>query len=98
MQKDSIDTLLLRHYSSTAPAPARLEERLRASIRQEAAEMRRQQYAATNMGGQRIGRRRAVHLVALGAAGAGVLSIGLEGLQMLEAGLLGQDVTQTAVP
>src|ERR671925_1270075 len=96
MRNDSIDTLLLRHYGSTAPAPTGLEERLHASIRREAAEMRRQQHAATHLRAQHIGRRRAIRLVALGAAGAGALSIALESLQMLEAGLLGQDVTQTA--
>ena len=38
MQNDSIETLLLRHYGSAAQAPAGLEEKLRASIRLEAAE------------------------------------------------------------
>jgi len=92
MQNDSIDTLLLRYYGSRAPAPDRLEERLRASLRAE-------QDAALCLQVQRVvGRRRAVHLVALGAAGATALGIGMDCLQGLESGLLGQDVTQTAMP
>jgi ferric-dicitrate binding protein FerR (iron transport regulator) len=91
MQNNSIDTLLLRHYGSRAVVPDRLEERLRASVRQK-------QDAATYLRARRVGRRRAVHLVALGAAGASALGIGMDCLHMLEAGLLGQDAMQTAMP
>jgi len=91
MQNDSIDTLLLRHYGSSAPVPDRLEQHLRAALRQE-------QYAAAYLRAQCVGRRRAVHIVALGAAGASVLGIGMDCLQMLETSLLGQDATQTAMP
>ena len=38
MQNDSIDTLLLRHYGSAAPAPVDLEQRLSAQICRETAE------------------------------------------------------------
>ena len=96
MRNDSIESLLLRHYGDDAPAPAGLEMRLVASMRQEAA--RTQESAATRFGEQRMSRRAAVRLVAIGTAGLSVVSLGLESLQSLEATLVGQDVTQTAYP
>jgi hypothetical protein len=98
MRNDSIESLLLRHYGDDAPAPVDLERRLVASVRQEAAELRAQESAAARLGEQRMSRRAAVRLVAIGAAGLSVVSIGLESLQSLEATLVGQDVTQTAYP
>jgi hypothetical protein len=95
MQNDSLETLLLRHYGSTAPTPAGLEQRLHASVRQEAGAMQRQQYYVAT---RRVNRRSAVRLVALGSAGLGLLGIGMEGIQMLESALAGQDITQTAFP
>lgn len=95
MQNDSLETLLLRHYGSTAPAPDGLEQRLSASVRQEVGEMQRQQYHVAT---RRVNRRSAVRLVALGSAGLGLLGFGMEGIQMLESALAGQDITQTAFP
>jgi hypothetical protein len=98
MEKDSIETLLSRHYGSTAPAPGSLEARLLASVRQEVREVREQQQRAAHLSQRRLSRRKAVQLVALGTAGVGVVSIGMEGLHLLGAALTGQDVTQPAYP
>ena len=100
MPNDSIETLLLRHYGSTAPAPAGLEERLLASVHHEnvVIEVSQQQRTAEWLREQPMSRRRAVRFVALGTAGLGLLSVGMEGLQMLEAALVGQDTTQLATP
>jgi hypothetical protein len=98
MEKDSIETLLSRHYGSTAPVPGALEARLLASVRQEARALREQELIADNLRQRRMSRRRAVQLVAIGTAGAGVVSLGLEGLHLLEAALTGQDTTQPAYP
>lgn len=94
MQNDSLETLLLRHYGSIAPTPAGLEQHLCASVHQKVVEMRQQQRGMA----RRVNRRSAVRLVALGSAGLGLLGVGLEGLQMLESALVGQDVTQAAFP
>lgn len=94
MQNDSLETLLSRHFGSTAPVPPNLEERLCTSIRQEAAELRSEQLIATFLGQKRVSRRKAVKWVALGTAGASLLSLGLGSLQALEATLVGRDTTQ----
>ncbi len=94
MYNDSIETLVLRHYGSAAPTPPVLEQRLAASVRQEAATIQRQERAVTRLRTRHISRRRAVHLVAIGSAGIGLLSAGLESLQMIEAALIGEDMTQ----
>jgi len=96
MRNDSIETLLLRHYGSTAQAPIVLEDRLRASIRLKAVELEKEQQLITRLREQRVSRRHAVRLVAIGAAGLGGLSIALEGVRMIEATLIGQDVTKPA--
>ena len=96
MQNDSIETLLLRHYGHATPL--QLEARLQASLRQEATEIQKQQQTAMRLQVRRFSRRRAVSLVALGTAGLGILSIGMEGLQMLEAALAGQDLSQPVLP
>jgi hypothetical protein len=96
MRNDSIETLLLRHYGNTAQAPVDLEHKLCASIRLEAAELENEQQLITRLREQRVSRRRAVRLVAIGAAGLGGLSIALEGVRMVEAALVGQDVTKPA--
>lgn len=98
MRNDSIETLLLRHYGHAAPAPVGLEEQLCASVRREAEELYQQKQVATHLRHRRVSRRRAMTLVAMSTAGLGVLSVGLEGLQMLEAALMGQDVTQFTYP
>jgi len=96
MQNDSIETLLLRHYGSTAQAPTGLEEKLCASVRREAAEMDRVQHITARLRERRVSRRHAVRLVAIGTAGLGGLSIALEGVRMIEAALVGKDVTRPA--
>jgi hypothetical protein len=95
MHNDSIETLLLRHYGSTAPAPVDLEQRLAASVQHEAAALRREQYIAARLREYRLSRRRAVRLVAIGSAGLGILSAALEGLQLLELSLAGHDAPQS---
>ena len=94
MYNDSIETLLLRHYGSTAPTPPALEQKLVASVRQEAAALQRQERIATNMRTQRVSRRQVVRWVAIGSAGVGLLSAGLESLHMLEASFVGEDTPQ----
>ena len=98
MHNDSIETLLLRHYGSTAQVPADLEQRLCASVRTEASELHRQAKRIAYWRQGRVSRRQAVKLVAMGATGLSALSIGMESLQMLGAALLGQDGTQPVYP
>jgi len=96
MRNDSIETLLLRHYGSTTLVPIDLEDQLRASIRLEAVELEKEQEIITRLRERRVSRRHAVRLVAIGAAGLGGLSIALEGVRMIEAALIGQDITRPA--
>jgi hypothetical protein len=98
MHNDSIETLLLRHYGRSAPAPVGLEERLVTSVRQQAVEQRWQQNIATHLRERRISRRNMVRFVALASAGAGALSIGVESVRALEGVLTGQgsEVPQSA--
>ena len=98
MHSDSIETLLLRHYGSTAQTPADLEQRLCASVRHKAAALHRQEKSIAYWRQERVSRRQAVKLVAMGATGVSALSIGMEALQTLGAALLGQDVTNPAYP
>jgi hypothetical protein len=100
MESNSIETLLLRHYGNTAPAPVGLEQKLSASIRHEAKEARKAHVAAARLQQKRVSRRQAIRLVARGASktGMGLLSTGLEGLQILEVTLIGQDTTQPVLP
>jgi len=93
MPKDSLETLLLRHYGHTAAPPAGLEDRLRASVRQRAEELRQEQRVATHLRQRRVSRRQAVRLVAIGTAGLGILSAGLE---VFEAALSGPNDLQQA--
>jgi hypothetical protein len=96
MLNDSIETLLLRHYGNAAQVPIDLEEQLRASIRLEAEELDKEQQVITHLRERRVSRRHAVRLVAIGAAGLGGLSMAIEGVRMLEAAMIGQDVTKPA--
>jgi hypothetical protein len=96
MQNDSIETLLLRHYGSAAQAPTGLEEKLCASIRLEAEEQAEIQQITTRLREQHVSRRHAVRLVAITTVGLGGLGLVLEGLRMIEAGLMGQDATKPA--
>ncbi len=98
MYNDSIETLLLRHYGSTAATPQALEQRLLNSARRETRELHRQQQVVTHLRECRVSRRRVVQMVAIGSAGLGIVSAGLESLQSLEASILGQDIAQRAIP
>ncbi len=95
MRNDSIETLLLRHYGSTTQAPIDLEDTLRASIRLEEVELEKEQQLITRLRERRISRRHAVRLVTI-EAGLGGLNIALEGVRMIEAALLGEDITKPA--
>jgi len=77
-----------------------MEERLYASVRQQAQETRRAQLAETRLQQKRLNRRQAVRLVVKGAgeAGMGMLWLGLEGLQVLETALANQETTQSVLP
>lgn len=96
MRNDTIETLLLRHYGSTAQAPLDLENTLRASIRLEKEELEKEQQFIIRLRERRISRRHAVRIVAIGAAGLGGLNLALEGVRMIEAAFIGQDVTKPA--
>lgn len=96
MQNDSIETLLLRHYGTTANVPAGLEAGLVASVRQEAREIEHQARITATWNDRRISRRRVLRLVALGSAGLSVVGVGLEGLRHVEAALLGQETNRPA--
>jgi len=93
MSKDSLETLLLRHYGDSAPAPTCLQERLHASVRQQANELHQEQRMVAHLRHRRISRRHAVRLVAISTAGLGILSAGLE---VLEAALVSRQDTQQA--
>jgi hypothetical protein len=86
MYNDSVETLLLRHHGSNAPIPSGLEQRLLASTRRDAAAIHQQALAARRVQANRLSRRRAVKLVALGSAGLSMLSVGLE---VMDTSLLG---------
>jgi hypothetical protein len=81
MRNDSIETLLLRHYGSAAPAPADLEQRLSASLRQEVEANQARQQTINNWQERRVSRRRVLQLVTFSGAGVGVLAAGLDILQ-----------------
>ena len=92
MYNDSIETVLARHYGSTAVAPSGLEQRLQAAVRQQATEMAQEQATVTRLHTSSVSRRRAVQLVALSSLGLGIVNLGIEGLQSLEASVMGQNV------
>lgn len=96
MRNDTIETLLLRHYGSNTQAPMDLEDTLCASIQLKEVESEKEQQLITRLRERRISRRHAVRVVAIGAAGLGGLSLALEGMRMIEAALIGQDITQPA--
>jgi len=68
MRNDSLETLLLRHYGDTAPAPAGLEQRLIASV-QQATTTTHKQSAMRRLYARRLSRRQALRLVFGGPAG-----------------------------
>ncbi len=72
MRNDSIETLLLRHYGSAAPAPVDLESDLKAMVRtQVRAELSRQQQVNA-WNARRVSRRRVLQLVTFTNPGVGV--------------------------
>ncbi len=93
MQNDSLETLLLRHYGSTAPAPTDLEQRLSAqvlrecrgdlasSIGQVVAQTRSTAQADSVLNRRRVSRRRMLQLVTFTSASAGAVAMGLNALQ-----------------
>jgi hypothetical protein len=95
MRNDTIETLLLRHYGSTAQTPVDLQDSLAASIRLEAVELEKEQHLVTRLKVRRISRRHAVRMVTIDAGLEG-LSLALEGVRMIEAALIGQDITKPA--
>ncbi len=94
MYNNSIETLLLRHYGESAAVPTHLEQRITVSVHQMADDRREQQLLARNLRENRISRRRAIQLVALGSAGLGLLSAGLASVQTV---LNSQNSTQPAL-
>ena len=80
MHNDSIETLLARHYGSTAVAPAGLEQRLHASVRQQAAEIAHEQAMASSVYTHPVSRRRAMQWVAISSLGVSLVNLGLEAL------------------
>jgi hypothetical protein len=95
MRNDSIETLLLRHYGSTAQTPNDLENTLHASIRLKERELEQEQQHVTRLRERRISRRQAVRIVTI-EAGLEGLNLALEGVKVIEAALKGQDVTKPA--
>jgi hypothetical protein len=95
MRNDSIETLLLRHYGSTAQAPIDLEDTLLASIRMKEGELEQEQQHVTRLREQRISRRHAVRIVTI-EAGLGGLNLAFEGVKVIEAALKGQEVNKPA--
>jgi hypothetical protein len=95
MHNDTIETLLLRHYGSTAQAPDDLEEILCGSIRLAEAELEKEQQIITRLREKRISRRHAVRLVTI-EAGLEGLSLALEGFRAIESALLRPDITKPA--
>ena len=95
MRNDSIETLLLRHYGSTAQAPTDLEDTLHASIRLKEGEIQQEQQLVTRLRERRISRRLAVRIVTI-EAGLEGLNLALEGVKVIEAALKGQDITKPA--
>jgi len=95
MRNDTIETLLLRHYGSTAPTPVDLQDSLSASIQLEAAALEKEQQLMARLRERRISRRHAVRIVTIDASLEG-LSLALEGVRAIEAALKGKDVTEPA--
>ena len=81
MRNDSIDTLLLRHYGSTAPAPVDLEQQLSALVRRETAEVQTRQQTVNRWNQRRVSRRRVLQLVTFSGAGLSALALGINALQ-----------------
>lgn len=81
MRNDSIETLLLRHYGSAAPAPVDLEQQLSAMVHQETAAALARQQRINNWNQRRVSRRRILQLVTFSGASLGALVVGINTLQ-----------------
>lgn len=81
MHNDSIDQILLRHYGNSASAPVDLETRISKAVQREIRSTREQQNQTSRLRTYRLSRRKAIQLVALGTAGASLLSACLTTLQ-----------------
>lgn len=82
MRNDSIDTLLLRHYGSTAPAPVDLELQLSAMVRREAAATAvAQKQVASRWNQHRVSRRQVLQLMTFSSASISILAIGVHTVQ-----------------
>ena len=81
MQNDSIETLLLRHYGSAAPAPVDLEEQLSALVRSESAAMQAREQRISAWNQRRVSRRRVLQLVTFSGVGVSVLALGVNSLR-----------------
>ncbi|HEY1353397.1 MAG TPA: hypothetical protein VGF67_27625 [Ktedonobacteraceae bacterium] len=80
MQNDSIETLLLRHYGSAAPAPVGLEEQLCELVRRESAALQTSGQRVSAWNQRRVSRRRVLQLVTFSGAGLSVLALGVQTL------------------
>lgn len=81
MRNDSIETLLLRHYGSAAPAPVDLEQQLSAMVRRETVAERTKQQAVSRWNERRVSRRRVLQLATFTGTGIGILAVGVRALQ-----------------
>jgi hypothetical protein len=95
MHNDSIETLLLRHYGTTAQVPVDLEDTLLATIQLDEVELEKEQQLITRLRERRISRRHAVRIVTI-EAGLEGLSLALEGVRAIESALIRPDVTKPA--
>ena len=95
MHNDTIETLLLRHYGSTAQAPGNLEETLCNSIRLAEVESEKEQQIISRLRERRISRRHAVRIVTI-EAGLEGLSLALESVRAIESALIRPDVSKPA--
>jgi len=95
MHNDTIETLLIRNYGSTARTPDDLEETLCSSIRLAETELEKEQQIISRLKERRISRRHAVRIVTI-EAGLEGLSLALEGVRAIESALIRQDVTKPA--
>jgi hypothetical protein len=89
MQRDSLESLLLRHYGDTAQVPTGLEERLHAFVGQEVEELGKKQRVTARFQQKCVSRRQAFKLFARGTARVGfdALNAGIDSLQLLESAL-----------
>jgi hypothetical protein len=81
MRNDSIETLLLRHYGSAAPAPVDLEQQLSAMVHRETITEHTKQQEVRGWNERRVSRRKVLQLATFTSAGIGMLAVGVNTLQ-----------------